>query len=525
MTRDLLVGLDAGTSMFKAVAFDLAGREVAVAAVRNAYAEVGGGGVEQDMARTWDDAARTLRLLAGKVEDLAGRAAALAVTAQGDGTWLVDEAGEPVAPAWIWLDSRSAAIVEDLRAGAAGAGAYALTGSGLNACQQGPHLLWLARHRPDLLERAATAFHCKDWLYFKLTGARATDPAEGTFTFGDYRTRAYSPEILDLLGLSAWRHLLPPIVEGTREHHPLTPAGAAATGLATGTPVVLGYVDVACTALGGGLFDPGGRDVGCSIVGSTGMHMRLAGGPGEVQLNGDQTGYTMAFPVPGSLAQMQSNMAATLNVDWLVDRAAEILAAFGEARPRAELLPLVDARVAETRPGTLLYHPYIHAAGERGPFVESSARAQFLGLTTETGFFDLARAVYEGLCLAARDCYAAMGEIPAEIRITGGAARSRTLRRILAGVLGRPVRGSRREETGAAGAAMMAAVRLGLYPDMAACCAEWVDPLLGEPEPPDPDLTRRYEALFPVYRAGHGATRGIWRDLQRARQEGDAAHA
>lgn len=516
--RDLLVGIDAGTSMVKAVAFDLAGRQVGVTALPNAYADAGGGGVEQDMARTWDDTARVLRSLAEQVDDLASRTAALAVTAQGDGTWLVDEAGEPVAPAWLWLDSRAAGIVERLRGNGTGAKTYALTGSGLNACQQGVHLLWLREHRPDLLARTATAFHCKDWLYLKLTGVRATDPAEATFTFGDFRRRGYAPEVLDLLGAPELRRLLPPIVEGTEAHHPLNHEAAYATGLPAGLPVVLGYVDVACTALGGGLYDPSGRDVGCSVVGSTGMHMRFAPSADAVRLNEGHTGYTMTFPVPGGFSQMQSNMAATLNIDWMVDRAEEVLGAFGEQRPRSEVLSLLDARAAEARPGALLYHPFISAAGERGPFVDSAARAQFLGLTTTTGFFDMARAVYEGLCLAARDCYAAMGRVPDEVRMTGGAARSPTLRRLLAAVLGAPVRRVLREETGAAGAAMMAAVRLGLYSNMAACCAEWIDPYLGGLEEPDPDLARRYDALFPVYREGYRAMPEVWRGLAKARE-------
>ena len=53
----------------------------------------------------------------------------------------------------------------------------------------------------------------------------------------------------------------------------LSKEAAAVSGLKAGTPVSLGYVDVVCTGLGGGLFDPEGR-VGCTIVGSTGMHMR-----------------------------------------------------------------------------------------------------------------------------------------------------------------------------------------------------------------------------------------------------------
>jgi erythritol kinase len=310
--------------------------------------------------------------------------------------------------------------------------------------------------------------------------------------------------------------LLPPLVDGWRQSHPLLPDPAAITGLLAGTPVVLGYLDVICTGLGGGLYDPT-RSVGCSVIGSTGMHMRLSHGLDAVTLNDGQTGYTMTFPVPDTWAQMQSNMAATLNIDWIIDRAVEVLASFGAARSRGELLPLIDARIAEAPPGRILYHPYILEAGERGPFVEPLARAQFLGLDTDTGFFDLARAVYEGLGFAARDCYAAMGHTPDEVRITGGAARSATLRGILAAALGVPVRRCRREEAGAAGAAMMAAVQLGQYADMAACCAEWVDPLLTPPEPPRADLADRYAALFPAYREGYRNMLPVWRGLDRAR--------
>ncbi|MFO1068781.1 MAG: FGGY-family carbohydrate kinase [Geminicoccaceae bacterium] len=519
MHRDVIIGIDAGTSMIKAVAFAANGRQLATSAVANSYETLPGGGVEQDMPRTWADAATVLRRLAAEVPNLAIRTVAVAVTGQGDGTWLIDRDGEPVGGAWLWLDSRSGALVDALRQDGTGQRLYAVTGTGLNACQQSAHLLWLHRHQPERLARAATAFHCKDWLYFNLTGVRATDYAEGVFTFGDFRSRAYAPEVLDILGVPQLARLLPPLVEGSRESHPLSPAAAAATGLLAGTPVVLGYLDTVCTALGGGVYDPV-RNVGCSVIGSTGMHARLARGLDDIRLNDQQTGYTKSFPVPGCWTQMQSNMAATLNIDWIVACAGELLAAAGSALERRDVLALVDARIAEREPGKALFHPFIYEAGERGPFVDPLARAQFLGLTTATGFFDLARAVYEGLAFAARDCYAAMGHAPEEIRITGGAARSATLRGILAGVLGKPVRRSRRDEAGAAGAAMMAAVQQGHFPDMAACCSVWVDPQLDAPEPPDPALAARYDALFPVYRSGYRQMRPVWRELDDARKGG-----
>ena len=95
---------------------------------------------------------------------------AIGVTGQGDGTWLIDAAGDPVAPGWLWLDSRAASIAEDFIGHPAYPAHYESTGTGINACQQSLQLVWLKRHRPEIIVRAATAFHCKDWLYFRMTG-------------------------------------------------------------------------------------------------------------------------------------------------------------------------------------------------------------------------------------------------------------------------------------------------------------------------------------------------------------------
>lgn len=509
---DLIIGLDAGTSVIKAVAFDRDGRQVAVASRPNVYETLPGGAVEQDMARTWASAAEVLRLLGDEIPGLPARTAALAVTGQGDGTWLIDEAGEPVTPGWLWLDSRAASIVDELERSGARRAAWRYTGCGLNACQQNTHLVWLKRHRPDLLERAATAFHCKDWLHLKLTGVRATDRSEGTFTFGDFRSREYADAVLDALDLADLRRLLPPMLDGSTTTHALTTEAAAATGLLAGTPVALGFLDVVCTALGAGIYDAE-RRVGCSIVGSTGMHMRFFADAHQVVLPPEPSGYTMPFPVPGSVVQMQSNMAATINIDWITDRVREAAALFGTEVARKEALAVLDGRVLDGRPGAALYHPYILEAGERGPFVASDARAMLTGLSSRVGLLDLVRAVYEGLAFAARDCYAAMGHVPEEIRIAGGAARSRSFKRIMASVLGTPLRQSSREEAGAAGAAMMAACAIGLYPDMASCAAHWVTPTLGDTVRPDPELAALYDRLFPVYQATREAMPDVWREL------------
>ena len=147
----------------------------------------------------------------------------------------------------------------------------------------------------------------------------------------------------------------------------------------------LGYVDVACTALGAGIYEPG-KSHGCSILGSTGMHMRFVPDAAALTLAPEPGGYVMTLPIPGAVSQMQSNMAATLNIDWMVDVGCEAAGLLGREVGRGEALGIFDRHVLAAPAGAALFHPYIHEAGERGPFTDARARAQFTGLSQRVGF-------------------------------------------------------------------------------------------------------------------------------------------
>jgi len=514
-SSDLIIGVDAGTSVIKAVAFDLAGRQLASASVRNAYAMGADGSATQSLDRTWADCAAALRGLSDKIDGLAGRTAAIAVTGQGDGTWLVGQNNAPVGDAWLWLDARAAPTVRDLASGALERARFESTGTGLNTCQQGSQIAHMAATCPELLDRAEVALHCKDWLFLNLTGIRATDPSEASFTFGDFRNRRYSDTVIAALGLERHRHLLPVIIDGSQETRPLTSKAAAQTGLLEGTPVSLGYVDMVMTALGAGVHT-GDAGTACSTVGSTGVHMRAVKAE-DVHLNASGTGYVICLPVPGIVTQVQTNMAATLNIDWALALAEDLMAEVTEAPSHAQMVAKIDSWMARSRPGALVYHPYISEAGERGPFVNADARASLVGLSAAHRFPDVIRAVIEGLGMATRDCYGAMGEMPRELRLTGGAARSGALRQVLAAALDTPVRVSERGEAGAAGCAMMAAVAIGAFDTMDACIARWTTPLLGPPEAPDPGLVPVYDRLFTNYRHARDGLAPVWDGLAAAR--------
>lgn len=113
--RDIILGLDSGTSVVKAVAFDLEGEQLGCASARNSYRRAEGGAALQSMSKTWEDAVDAIRRLGERIDNLAARVVAVAVTGQGDGTWLVGAGNRPVDDAWIWLDARAAPTVERLK--------------------------------------------------------------------------------------------------------------------------------------------------------------------------------------------------------------------------------------------------------------------------------------------------------------------------------------------------------------------------------------------------------------------------
>ena len=203
-------------------------------------------------------------------------------------------------------------------------------------------------------------------------------------------------------------------------------------------------------------------------------------------------------------------MAAKLNIDCIINLADGLLRSLGIEKSKQALLDAADLWLNQTHDRPILYHPYISEAGERGPFVDVAARSSFVGLGLGHGFGDMVGAVFDGLALSARDCYAAMGQVPQRVRLTGGAARSAALRGVLGGALNAAVETSEREEAGAAGAAMIAAVSLGIYDNMESCAAEWVSPYIRAAEMPNLEIVRRFDALFPIYQQTRQALRPVW---------------
>ncbi|WP_261808337.1 FGGY-family carbohydrate kinase [Nonomuraea sp. C10] len=456
--------VDAGTTVIKAVGYDARGAESAVSRRPTAVSRPVPGHAEQDMAAVWDAVEATVREVAAALGEPVDF---VAVTAQGDGCWLVDSAGEPTGPAILWNDGRAAGIVDGWTRSGLAARAFRVNGS--SAASGLPHaiLAWLKEHDPGRLARSAAALTCGGWIFARLTGELAADESDASAPFMDLRARRYAPELLELFGLEWAQRLLPGIRDDDRRTAGLSKRAAERLGLAEGTPVVLAPYDIVTTALGAGAVSPGQA---CGILGTTLCVETLVERP---DLDGDPVGITIA--APGGYLRAFPTFAGTEVIQW----ACRML---GLDRP-AELSELA----ARSEPGArgLAFLPYFSPAGERAPFSDPYARGAFLGMSVEHGREHLARAVLEGLTLVVQDCLAATGAAPRELRVCGGGSASGLWLRLIAAVTGLPVLRPADAEVGARGAFLvgLAATGAATIQDAAARHVRLGDVVEPEPGP------------------------------------------
>jgi xylulokinase len=143
--------------------------------------------------------------------------------------------------------------------------------------------------------------------------------------------------------------------------------------------------------------------------------------------------------------------------------------------------------------------------GERAPLWDASARGAFIGLTFLHDRRHFTRAAYESVGFAIRHILEiaemAAGRQAEEVVICGGGSRSRFWNQVKADILQKPVRPTAVTETGCLGAAILAAVGAGLYPDIESACKNMI--LFLDPFFPDPSLKDLYGSLYKVYRICH----------------------
>ncbi|MGN9839263.1 FGGY family carbohydrate kinase [Nonomuraea sp. H19] len=488
--------VDAGTTMVKAVMFDDEGRELQVARQATQVGRPRPGFSEQDMYGVWDAVVYTVRSLVHASREPVRM---LAFTGQGDGCWLVGPDGRPTGPAILWNDARAAGIVDGWEAAGVLDDVFRINGSYGFAGTSGAILKWLRANDPDRLDASHKALYCGGWLFLRLTGEYAVEESDAAAPFLDIRTRAYSPEILDLLGMP-WAERLLPDVRGDGDRiGQLQAVAAAELRLPAGLPVVMAPFDIPATALGIGAVAPGQA---CTVLGTT----LSTGTPvAAVDTSGTPAGMTLPSGVPGGYLRSLAAMAGVEAIGWGMKL-------IGLDRPG-----WISDLAQTTDPGAdgLFFHPYLSPAGERAPFRDTRARGSMSGLTFEHTRSHIARAMLEGMSYVVRECLEFTGTRATELRITGGGANSEFWCRLLADITGVPTTRSADSEIGAKGAFVAALVASGAEPSVPAAVKRYVVPR--DVFEPDEERAALYDELYGDFLAIRDGIMNDWGRLAASR--------
>ncbi|MFF2806537.1 FGGY family carbohydrate kinase [Streptomyces sp. NPDC058000] len=483
--------IDAGTTVIKSVVFDDQGHEIAVSRVATEVLRPHPGWAEQDMDAVWQAVVHTVRDV---LTDLTDPVRLVSFTAQGDGAWLIDDHGRPTGPAILWSDGRAGDLLTTWQRDGLLEAAFRRNGSLTCAGMPNALFAWLAAHDPDRLARSTTSLTAAGWLFLRLTGVRATDESDASAPFLDHTTGAYDPAILELFGLTAYARLLPTVLAEDQRIAELTTDAAAQLGLPAGLPVVMAPYDIAATARGVGVVNPGQA---CSILGTTLCTEIVRTG---IDTTGEPSGVNIAYR--GRERVLRA--FPTLNGAEVLGWAARLLHLPGP--------PELSRLAFASEPGArgLTFLPYLSPAGERAPFLDPGARGSFWGLTLEHTPADLARAVFDGLSLVLRDSLAAARTDITELRLCGGGANSDAWCALIADATGVPTARSGDTEIGAKGAFLTGLVRTGAISSMHRAADTYVH--MQRRWQPDPERAAFYAALHQDFLTWRGLARNAgWR--------------
>lgn len=490
-----LLGLDAGNTVIKAVLFDRNGRQLAHHAIDGKSTYPVPGHVERDLGELWRNCCGAIRELLARSGVRPGSIAGIGCAGHGNGLYLLDRAHEPLLGIQS-LDGRAAVIAQEIDA---------QTGAELQRrCLQRPWpaqtpslLAWVKRHAPEVYAVTGAVLFSKDYVNFRLTGQLASDISDLSGAgLLNMPGGTLDRELLGLYGLEDALPLFARPVDSCEIVGRVTAEAAALTGLAEGTPVIGGFFDVVSSAMGSGVVRPGEASL---IAGTWGINQVFASTPVQ-----SPDVFMVATFGKDRYVNIESSATSAANLEWYVHR---LLNSHGDAA-----FERCNSAVASVSPAgdDPFFHPFIF-----GSRLGAEFRGGFYGLAGWHGEGHMLRALFEGVCFEHRrhiDVLRSAGLAIDAAVMSGGGARSPHWPQIMADVLELPIGVAEARETGALGAAIGAAVAVGIHPDFETAVSTMTR--IERRHVPDPDMHNHYERRYALYGKLTDRMRDFWSALK-----------
>jgi len=506
-TSDLILAHDLGTSGNKATLFSADG-DILASEFQSYESFYGPNGEAEQEPDDWWRAVidTTRRLLAGtwrkdstgsapdRGKKAAGRIAAVGFSGHMMGCLAVDADGRALGRSWLHSDTRSAKQAREIARRMGAERYYRLTGNPPDPHYPLSKMMWLKEYRPDIYRQARWFLQSKDYIAARLTGRFGVTDHSDASLYGAYdmAAREWADEVLEAAGIERGR--MPEILESSAQVGCVTREAAEATGLAVGTPVIIGGGDGACAAVGAGAIEPGDA---YNYIGSTSW---ISATTEEPVLDPKMRLFVIHGLEPQRYGVIGTVQCAGAAYEWAADTLCPEESE-GAEKQGISRFKLMDDLARQAPPGCdgLVFLPYL--MGERAPIWDPHARGVFFGLSIAHTRAHMIRAVLEGVGYALRsivDIIEENGTKIGSVTLIGGGAEGLLWPEILACILARPIRTPKRpREATSYGAATAAGVGVGLFDDFRA--ARKLIRTANE-HIPNPQSTTAYRRAYEVFR-------------------------
>jgi len=510
MPTDHILAIDNGTQSVRALIFDLRGNLLHKVRIPiEPYISPQPGWCEQDPAVYWDALCQACQQLWQARPELRETIAGVALTTQRSTVINVDRAGQPLRPAIVWLDQRRTEGLKPV----SGLWGLAFKAVGMSETvayfQAEAEANWIRTHQPEIWDQTHKYLLLSGYLTHRLTG-RFVDSVGSQVGYVPFDYKG-----LQWAGPRDWKwqavpmdpDLLPNLVPPTKPLGEITREAAAATGIPAGLPLIAAAADKACEVIGAGSLEP---HIGCLSYGTT------------ATINTTQTKYIEVIPlippypaaVPGAYSLEIQIYRGYWMVSWFKREFGlreQRLAA--DRGVKAE--ELFDTLVAQAPPGSmgLMLQPY-WSPGVKVPGPE--AKGAIIGFGDVHTRSHIYRAILEGLAYALREGKERTerrSKVPiTELRVSGGGSQSDAALQITADIFNLPTARPHLYETSGLGAAIDAAVGLGLHPDFDTAVREMTR--VGRVFEPNPDTREIYDGLYRVYQQMYKRLKPLYEEIR-----------
>lgn len=453
MRKDLVVGIDSSTTACKAIAWDRTGKLVALSRATFDLISPQPNWYEQHAEDWWDALCQTLRSVSAQVG--IDRIAAVCITHQRETFVPVDENGQPIRNAILWVDDRSRLQVHELDRRIGNDKIHQITGKGPSTKQSLPKLVWLQTHEPEMVRRAYKFLDTHAFLVYRLTGRWVTSLASADpMGLVDMARGTWATDLLLQLDIDPDKFV--DIVAPGTILGEITERACELTGLLAGTPVVAGAGDGQSAGLGANITTPGKAYLNLGTAMVSGAHAD--------HYVADKAFRTLCSPISGNFVPEEVLGGGTFTVSWFVEQFGPDVRNLNLPLSAEELLEVAADKLPPGSLGLMLV-PYWNAV--MPPYWDAAATGITIGWTGAHRREHFYRAILEGIAYEHRlamDGVAKATRQPIdEYILMGGGSRSALWCQIVADVAGkRVIRASTAEATNL-GVGILAAAAAGWY--------------------------------------------------------------